>query len=250
MKVIVQDLSVEYQDEGSGETILFLHGWQDNLHTFDPLVLLLKKNNVRLVRLDLPGFGQSEDPKADWSLDDYVAFMESFIKKINLSPAVLVGHSFGGRIVIKAVSSKKIMPSKVVLVSSAGIARKFSLRNLAINFLTKIFALITYIPPFIFWRDRIRAQAYKVIGSDYLNTGRLKKTFLRIIKEDLRKYASQITQQTLLIWGENDIETPVSYGQIFFKLIPNSYLKIIAGSGHFVHREKPAEVAELIKKFI
>jgi pimeloyl-ACP methyl ester carboxylesterase len=250
MKVIVQDLSVEYQDEGSGKTILFLHGWQDSLHSFDLLTQHFRGESVRLVRLDLPGFGQSESPKTDWSLSDYIVFVGSFIGKLNLTPDVLVGHSFGGRIAIRGVASKELSTDKLILISSAGIARKFSFRNLAINLLTKILALITYIPPLIFWRDRIKVKAYKIIGSDYLNAGKLKQTFLQVIKEDLRKYASQITQQTLLIWGENDIETPVLYGQIFSELIPNSHLEIIASGGHFVHKEKPVEVSVLIKKFI
>ena len=55
MKIIVQNLAINYKDEGDGSVALFLHGWQDNLHTFDSLIpfLFLKK---RIIRFDLLGF--------------------------------------------------------------------------------------------------------------------------------------------------------------------------------------------------
>ena len=80
MKIIVQNLATEYRDEGSGKTLIFLHGWQSNLHTFDNLASPLK-NYYRVVRLDLPGFGGSEMPKETWDLNKYILFVCDFIQK-------------------------------------------------------------------------------------------------------------------------------------------------------------------------
>ena len=120
MKVIVNNLAIEYEDEGSGPVLLFLHGWQDSLHTFDAISDDLKKN-YRIIRLDLPGFGKSDLPKTVWSISDYVSFVNDFIKKINLSVYALVGHSFGGRIILKGSGQRKIESEKNILISSAGI---------------------------------------------------------------------------------------------------------------------------------
>ena len=62
MKIIVKNLAIEYRDEGTGPVALFLHGWKDNLHTFDPLMPFLS-DKLRIIRLDLPGFGESEISK-------------------------------------------------------------------------------------------------------------------------------------------------------------------------------------------
>jgi pimeloyl-ACP methyl ester carboxylesterase len=249
MKIIVQNLAVEYQDEGEGEVILLLHGWQDNLHTFDALMPLLSTTN-RVIRLDCPGFGQSEIPERAWDLDNYVKLVENFIQKLHLQVDVLIGHSFGGRIAIKGAADKNLQPNKIVLVNSAGIAKNKILRNSVLKIGAKIIGWITYIPPFVFWREKWRKKMYESIGSDYLNAGAMQETFLKIISEDLSASAKKINIPTLLIWGADDTETPLSDGKLFSQLIPNSKLEIINGAGHFVHQKKPEAVAKLIRIFM
>ena len=91
---------------------------------------------------------------------------------------------------------------------------------------------------------------YGLIDSDYLSAGALKETFLKIIAENLSSSAENIAAPALLIWGANDAETPLADGKRLSRLIHGSELKTINGAGHFVHREKPKEVAELIRKFL
>ncbi len=249
MKTIVQNIATEYQDEGDASVILFLHGWQANLHTFDAIASILKKEN-RVIRMDLPGFGESEFPKGDWSLDDYVEFVRDFIDKLGVSVDVIVGHSFGGRIAIKGQAENILHARKLVLIASAGVSKNRNFRNSLLKVIAKIGGMATFIPPLVFWRDKIRERLYNIVGGDYSDAGPLKKTFLKIIKEDLSTAASQITTPTLLIWGTDDTETPLADGQRLSRLIPNSKLEIINGAGHLIHREKPNDVAGLIQNFI
>lgn len=249
MKVIVQNLSTEYQDEGDGRVMLFLHGWKDDLHTFDALASLLPHER-RIIRLDLPGFGESEAPKETWNLDDYVKFVKGFTQKIDVEVETLVGHSFGGRIAIKSEAAKTLRAKKIVLIGSAGAAKSRMFRNSLLKFLAKLWGLIMYIPPLIFWRERVRKSAYAFIGSDYMSAGALKETFLKIISDDVRASAKKIITPTLLIWGESDTETPLSDGKRLFQLIIGSRLEVISGAGHFVHKEKPEQVAKLVQEFI
>lgn len=249
MKVIVQNLAIEYEDEGQGPVMLFLHGWQDNLHTFDSLAPFFTSAQ-RVIRLDLPGFGKSQSLKGAWDLDNYVQFVSDFIQKLNIRVDALLGHSFGGRIAIKGAAARKFLPNKIILIGSAGLAKRRTLRNLVSLVLTKIGGLITYLPPLIFWRKQLRKRLYDFLGSDYLEAGPLKETFLKIISEDLSQGAKNLNIPTLLIWGENDAETPLKDGQKLSELIYGSELKVIAGAGHFVHREKPDQVVKFIKEFL
>lgn len=241
-------MATEYRDEGSGPAMLFLHGWQDNLHTFDSLVPLLS-GDCRIVRLDLPGFGQSEAPRTAWHIDDYAAFVAEFVKKTGINVNLLIGHSLGGRIALKGMASKTFDAQKVVLIASAGIARRNSFRILFFRALAKIGRFVTVVPPFTFFRAALRRRLYQGLKSDYLSAGPLKETFLNIIAEDLSDSAKAITKPALLIWGSEDTETPLTDGQRLATLIPGAVLHVISRAGHFVHREKPAEVAELIRKF-
>jgi len=249
MQIIVQNLAVEYLDEGSGNVILLLHGWQDNLTTFDNLVASMT-GSFRIVRLDLPGFGKTEIPSSAWNLDNYIQFVCDFVEKLGIKVDVLIGHSFGGRIAMKGIASGKIKAKKLVLIGSAGLAKTRTLRNSIIRSSALIGKLALYIPPLLFWRNALRKRIYKVIGSDYANTGALKDTFVKIISEDLSESAKLIKVPTLLIWGELDIQTTVDDGRKLASLIDGSELKIINEAGHFVHREKTSEVAKYIMEFI
>lgn len=248
MKVIVQNLAVEYQDEGTGHVILLLHGWQDNLHTFDALASLLSPT-ARVIRLDLPSFGRSEVPEEVWGLGDYIQFVQDFIDKLNIQVDTLAGHSFGGRIAIKGLATQHFNPNKIILIASAGIAQRRTFRNTILMILAKIGGAIFSVPPFTLWGDQVRKKIYAALGSDYHDAGTLKGTFLKAISEDLSADAQRIATPTLLIWGSEDREILLSDGQRLSRLIPNSQLKIIPGAGHFVHQEKPREVAGLIREF-
>ena len=223
--------------------------WKSNLRTFDPIVQELA-SRYRVVRLDLPGFGGSEFAGGDWTLDDYARFVGEFIKKLGIRVEILVGHSLGGRIIIKGLAIGIFHPQKVVLIASAGIAKRKTLRSAVILFVAKTGKAITAIPPFSLAREGLRKKLYRGIGSDYGDAGILKKTFLNIVREDLSESARGIAVPTLLVWGSQDTETPLTDGKRLSHLIPNSKLEVVPGTGHFVHREKPQEVVRVIQKFL
>lgn len=249
MNVIINDIAVEYRDDGDGPVMLFLHGWQDDLHTFDAIAETLK-NKWRIISVDLPGFGMSEMPKFAWDLAAYAEFVKDFVEKLSITPDILVGHSFGGRIAIKAVATKLLYSRKLILLASAGISKTNTPRNLFFAAIAKMGKLITLIPPFYFWRNQLRRKLYAWTGSDYLQSGPLLQgIFLNIIKEDVRFIAAQINIPTLLVWGKQDTETPISDGKRLAEIIPDATLEIIPGAGHFIHRQYPARVAELIQNF-
>lgn len=248
MKVVVDDIAVEYQSEGNGPVLLLLHGWKDSLHTFDALVPKLS-DSYRVVRLDLPGFGQSDMPKPAWDLEKYARFVKGFCEKIQIVPEVVAGHSFGGRVAIKGVGEGILKPRKVILISSAGIARTKSFKNHVLRVIARVGKFATALPGMSAWRHQLRRALYKKIGSDYFASGALKDTYLNIVREDLQETASRISLPTLIIWGKDDTSTPLSYAERFHALIPGSKLCILEG-GHFVHREHPGEVAGHMLSFI
>ncbi len=227
--------------------MLLLHGWQDSLHTFDSLTPLLC-GDYRVIRLDLPGFGESEMPREAWHLDDYAGFVADFIGKLGVRVDVMVGHSFGGRVVVKGTATGIFSVDKIILIASAGVAERNEFRALFFHALAKIGRLVTAMRPLTLLREPLRRYLYGHVGSsDYLFAGSLKETFLNIIREDLSVMAKNIVRPTLLIWGSDDTETPLQEGRRLATLIPNSTLEVISGAGHFVHREKPREVAALIR---
>lgn len=241
-------MAIEYSDEGSGKTIVMLHGWADNLHTFDAIVRELP--NYRIVRLDMPGFGGSERPRETWGVGEYVAFVRDFLQKMNITEYALVGHSFGGRVAIKGVGTEALYPTKVVLIASAGIKKDRTLKNEILRVVAKAGKALTLVPPFSAYRQQIRKRLYTSIGSDYFAAGSMRDIFLKVVGEDLLHYAKQIRVPALLVWGSEDRSTPVANGEKIHRAINGSQLKVIEGASHFVHQEHPQQIAQYIKAFI
>lgn len=246
MKVIVDSLAVNYEDSGDGPIVLMLHGWGDSLRSFDPL--LLKLSGYRFVRIDLPGFGQSEMPDGTWDVTKYANFVAHFCNKLSITPRFVVGHSFGGRILIRGVSGGIITAEKIAFIASAGVADRVTTNNWIFMAIAKIGKVL--LKPFpMSWYLQLRRELYRVTGGDYISTGVLRDTFIKVINEDLSKDASRLKVPVLLIWGEDDLVTPLAEGKKLQRLIPSATLKTFREAGHFVHHQKRDEVAELIQTF-
>lgn len=241
-----QNLNIYYEEyKGGKKEIIFLHGWGNSSKTFINQVNFLK-NQYHLYLIDLPGFGKSNEQLKIYSLDDYVNLIKDFIKEKEINNPILIGHSFGGRVIIKYLKTNYV--DKIILIASAGIKQKKTIKQKLkiINYkikkkwyqLTKNYVEYNYL--------------IKTNGStDYQNASTiLKSTMVKIINEDLTKQLKTITSKTLLIWGQNDTETKINDAYLFKKLIKNSTLTIFKNAGHFVHIDEYQNVNELIKKFI
>ena len=86
-------------------------------------------------------------------------------------------------------------------------------------------------------------------SSDYKQLDdKMKAIFVKVVNEDLKEDAKQITIPTMIVWGKNDKETPVGMGKKFNKIIKNSRLVILNG-GHYCHIENLEQYCDLCMKF-
>lgn len=253
MNTVVDGILVHYQEAGdkNAPVALLLHGWAADIKSFAKLAEHLQKNYY-VIRLDMPGFGGSEQPRPDWRIADYAQFVAHFTAKINLQNiAVLVGHSFGGRVSIKAVSGGLLAPQRLVLLDSGGVQHSRDARNQVYKAIAKTGKVVTMLPGLRKFQSKLRRALYTSAGStDYLQAGTMKQIFLNTINEDLRTDAAKITVPTLLIWGANDDQTPVEDGKLLAAAIQNSTLHVIEGAGHYVQLDAPEKVQQYIDEFV
>lgn len=248
MQLIVNGLLTNYQTSGKGKEVLFLHGWGDSINSFKQLVLDLS-GKYKVILLDLPGFGKTASPPQTWGLSDYSSFVADFIDKAGIKPFAVVGHSNGGAVAIRGLSHEMIKADKLVLLASAGIRNTHKARKKVLRMAAKTAKLpVALLPKRA--QTKIKKHVYKTIGSDLFVAEHLQETFKRVIEDDIRQEAGKIDIPTLLIYGDNDTATPVEYGQMLAAKLPNSKLEVLAAAGHFVHHDKPAEVTNLILKFL
>ena len=109
------NVNYEYIDNKKNKTLVFLHGWGQNIAMMIPIAKPFTKD-FNILILDLPGFGKSTEPKDDWSLDDYSEMLHALITDLKLKNLILIGHSFGGK--ISMVYASKHMVEKLVLLSA------------------------------------------------------------------------------------------------------------------------------------
>ena len=117
----INDIKINYQQFGTGKDLVFLHGWGQNIEMMKPIGDHFSEK-YRITILDFPGFGESEEPKEAWSIDDYVDVVKELMKKLGIKKPIVIGHSFGGRVAIKYVANNE--SSKLILFGSPCIRTK------------------------------------------------------------------------------------------------------------------------------
>lgn len=251
MQIMVNGQLVAYKDEGKGQAIVMLHGWGANLGTFDELAAHLSKE-FRVIRLDFPGFGGSPKPASSWGVGQYAELVAGFISKLKLGDVYgIIGHSFGGRVIIKGVADDNFHPKKVILIGTAGVKPSESIKKAIYKSIAKVGKTVTSLPGLKSLRPMLRKKLYGAAGaSDYLNAGDMQQIFLNTINEDLLPLVHGIKQPTLLIWGENDTETPIQDAQKIEREIPNGQLVVVPGAGHFVYTDDSRAVIKELDAFL
>ncbi len=94
MKTKIDDLNINYIKQGTGKEVLILPGWGTTIQTYMPLINLLSSYST-VICLDMPGCGESDEPKEAWGLDEYINFVMRFINFLNLKQFDIIGHSNG-----------------------------------------------------------------------------------------------------------------------------------------------------------
>ncbi len=251
MNINVKGYNINYIDKGEGPAVVLLHGWGSSCGAFNYII-----NNFcdsfRMIAPDLPGFGGSDMLTEAWTVSDYVDFVAEILLALGIEAPVLVGHSFGGRVIIKGIGDGRLSASKIILLDSAGVKPKKSFKSKIKLATFKISKAVLSCP---LWRsltkNALESLRSKFGSADYRNAPPvLRQTLVNAVNEDLCCYMPNIKAPTLLIWGEKDTATPVSDAKKMEQLIPDSGLCVIKGGGHFSFIDSPYEVNAIINSFI
>lgn len=249
----VNGIKINYEQKGEGDLIVLLHGWGSNIKLFANLIELLSKKYT-VVAMDMPGFGESEEPPSAWCVDDYVNFVIDFLKDYNTEKVMLLGHSFGGRVIIK-LNSRKNLPfeiTKIILVDSAGILPPKNNKKSFRTYYYKIgkaflsMGIVQKIAP-----DALENFRKKMGSADYAAASPLmRQVLVKVVNEDLEPLLPDIKCPTLLVWGVNDTATPLSDGEKMEKLIPDAGLVKLENAGHYSFLEQQYTFNRVMSSFM
>ena len=253
MNINIDGYNINYCVTGEGEeTAVILQGWGTNLHVYDSVASAIN-GKMRVIQFDLPGFGESDEPREAWNVDAFTDFFCKFMEALGIKKAALIGHSYGGRMIIK-LASRESIPfeiTNIVLIDSAGVLpvrtfrQKVKIRRY--KTLKKIFDIkVVYalFPELVDdWRSRQGSEDYKNASPV------MRSCLVMAVNEDLTELLPKIKQDTLLIWGDKDTATPIRDAKIMEEKIPNNGLCILEGCGHFSFLEKPAQFREIMRAY-
>lgn len=233
----IDNIKIAYDRCGTGEELLVIfHGWGCNKEMFSGVANHLAKKYT-VIACDMPGCGESPEPPRPFSVDDYADLFIKFIDFLGFKSVSLIGHSYGGRIIIK-IFSKGALPFKVkrvCLVDAAGIKPKKSLGQKLSLLCYKCGRKVLSLPPFKKLFPCAIDNWRKKRGSADFNSASeiMKKTLVLAVNEDLTNCLKNIDCPTLLFWGDKDDATPLSDAKIMEKKIPDAGLVVLEGGSHF-----------------
>ena len=237
MIIDINGISTYYEEHGSpeGEPVLVLPGWMAKASLYRSVADAIP-DRYRVILLDLPGFtGDTPEPPKAWDLEDFADFVRDFILSMGLQELTLMGHSFGGRIIIKLLSrpSLPFAVKRLVLIDAAGIRHPLPE---SVKRKQKLFAFAKK-----FMSDKQIERYRQTHGSaDYRAASPImRECMVRAINEDLTDLLPKVTPETLLVWGTADTATPISDGELMERMMPDAGLARIEGAGHFSFADAP-----------
>jgi pimeloyl-ACP methyl ester carboxylesterase len=259
---------------GSGPALLLIHGIGDNSTAWEPVHAELARR-FTVIAPDLLGHGQSDKPRADYSVAAYANGMRDLLSVIGVDKVTVVGHSLGGGVAMQFAYQFPHLVDRLILVSAGGVTKdvNIALRLAALPVGGEALAVLR-LPLVLPTLQTLGRMLGTVLGSTGM--GRDIPSALRILAELPEPTASAAFTRTLravvdwrgqvvtmldrcyltesipvqLIWGDEDVVIPVSHAHMAHAAMPGSRLEIFANSGHFPHHHDPVRFVGLVEDFI
>jgi pimeloyl-ACP methyl ester carboxylesterase len=251
---------IVYYEAGAGPDLVLVHGFGSRAsfdwgHVIPPLA-----KHYHVIALDQIGFGASDKPAVDYSIQTFVDFLGEFLRTLHVQHFALAGESLGGWIVtnytLQALAPSNQgpyalpVPTRLILEDAAGhkaltgrVAVQGSFeeaRGVAIAFYNKSLVTEEFVREV--WAQKLAA-----------NDGQTERLFVgnpKLASETVGGKLQGITIPTLVIWGGNDELVPLADGQDYASKIPGAKLVVIPECGHAPSIEKPQEFLAAVETFL
>lgn len=254
MDIVRQQKATKYGqcswfEAGQGPGLVLLHGGGGTGKAWWAQMQALK-DRYRVIALDMPGFGQSDQASEVRTVADISPVVLEWVSELGLDHFILGGNSMGGRVSLSMASQAPSRVDALILLDSVGV----HIDGIPIvNPLTlpadRYMAGLVYDP-----ENYKRLTPYRTLDdAKELNRGR--QSFARYLAEspigpDPTLELKRVTMPSLLIWGRHDQIVPLAYGQALKNLLTDAELFVIEECGHLPHIEAPSITNQAISDFL
>jgi pimeloyl-ACP methyl ester carboxylesterase len=249
-------LRIAYELEGKGRPIVFLHGFFSDHRVWRRQRELA--DQYTFVAWDAPGCGASSMPLDGIRMADYSDLLAQFIRRLDLAQPHLVGNSFGGTLALQLASRHPGIARSVVGIDTyAGWSGSFSPEVVAQRLEASLPDL--ELPPqevAAKWvtgfvtpdapkpiKDELRS-----IIADFAPSG-MRLMIQALAEADIRKELRDLRLPTLLIWGAQDVRSPITVAQDLHAQLEGSRLVVFEGAGHLAQIEAAERLNAELRSF-
>lgn len=245
---------IRYLEEGkSGKTILLIHGLGGSAERWLKVIPALSPK-YRVIAPDMIGFGYSDKPSLDYTMEFFGKFLSAFIDTLDLKTVILVGTSLGGQIAAECTNTNRSI-EKLVLVAPSGAMKRSTA------------AVDAYMMAALYPNYASARTAFEMMSnsgtvdeftvSEFVKRMSIPNAKLAFISSVLGIKNSKIDESlqnimvpTLLIWGKEDRVIPIEYAKQFVSSIRDCKFLELEDCGHLPHVEKPDIFSESILEFL
>ena len=254
--VRANELEIAYERVGEGRPLVFVHGAAVDGRMWQPQLASLA-NEFTVVAWDEPGAGRSSNVPAGFDLPDYANCLAALIEEVGLGSAHVAGLSWGGTLVLELYRRHPELVATLILIDTyAGWkgslpeeevhARVEGLRQMLAetddHFDPTLPGWFAGDPPTEF------VPLLEEMAAD-VRPESLRHALLLMADADQRDVLPRIAVPTLLIWGEQDVRSPLRVARQFERAIPAANLVVIPDCGHVSTLEQPERVNEAVREF-
>ncbi|MDQ6850757.1 MAG: alpha/beta hydrolase [Actinomycetota bacterium] len=249
-------LEIAYDRVGAGPPLVFAHGGAEDGRVWRPQLAALA-DEFTVVAWDEPGAGRSSDVPAGFGLADYASCLAALIESLELGPVYVAGLSWGGTVVLELYRHRPDLVTALILIDTyAGWkgslphdevwARVAGLREMLAApptlFDPTLPGLFAGAPPgeFVPLLEELAAG---------VRPKSLQTALLVMAETDQRDLLPEIAVPVLLIWGEQDVRSPLTVARQFEEAIPDAELVVIPACGHVSNLEQPTAVNAAVRAF-
>jgi pimeloyl-ACP methyl ester carboxylesterase len=251
---------IYYREAGSGPTVILLHGLGADASQWTQTIAALAPR-YHVYALDQIGFGKSDKPMINYRVATLVSFLREFYNQAGIAKATLVGNSLGGWTAAAFTISYPDKVEKLVLVDAAGyspertgLPKPTREMMMALNASTPegmktTLDLVLYNKQLITEPFIKQAFADKLRHNDGYTINMFIESFLRG-EDQLDGKVGAIKVPTLIVWGKEDILTPLALGNAFKEEIKGSEMVVIDKCAHVPHLECAGTFMQALTRFL
>ena len=261
-----------YVVRGSGPALLLLHGLGCDHTTWAPVIDSLARRYT-VIAPDLLGHGQSDKPRADYSVGGYANGMRDLLTVLGIDRVTVVGHSFGGGVAMQFAYQFPERTERLILVGSGGLGPEVSpaIRAITTPGFQQAMGVLTLPGVRHAGRAGLRALAATGIRAtrDLAEVAEIYDSFkdprtraaIRHVVRAVVDWRGQIVTMSdraylteampmCVVWGRNDLVIPVRHANHAATLAPTARVEIIPNAGHFPHKDHPQRFVKIVNDFI